>query len=102
MHLLAILGQEKTTSDIDSLLGAVGFVGTKGSNDMVTTESFEKVVDAISRVGGIAIPAHVDGPHGLFSISGASLNQNLDCQPIIAMELIDLAFKNLSFITIKT
>ena len=38
VHLLAILACEKSTSDIDSLLGAVGFPSeNKGSSDAVTT-----------------------------------------------------------------
>ena len=40
VHLLAIFGSEATTSDIDTLLGAAGFAGVKGSSGDVTTHSF--------------------------------------------------------------
>ncbi len=93
VHLLAILGCEKTASDIDSLLGAVGFSGTKGSSDTVTNKSFIEVVDAIVSVGGIAIPAHVDESNGLFQLSGTTLRQALGCEDIYAMELMDTDFE---------
>ncbi len=93
VHLLAILGCEKTTSDIDSLLGAAGFSGTKGSSDAVTTKSFTEVVDSIELANGIAIPAHVDENSGLFQLAGTTLQQTLDCKDIFAMELMNPANK---------
>lgn len=89
VHILAIFDPEKTTSDIDSLLGAVGYRGTKGSSDDVTTRSLTEVIDSIVQVGGIAIPAHVDRDKGLFSIKGQSLQQVLENPNIYAMELCD-------------
>ncbi len=91
VHLLAILGCDKTTSDIDSLLGAVGFCGTKGSSDDVTSKSFGDVVSEIERADGIAIPAHVDGDNGLFKFQGTTLARELDWSGIFAMEVIDPA-----------
>jgi len=92
VHLLAILGCDKTTSDIDSLLGAVGFSGVKGSSDSVTTKSFVEVVDAIVSANGIPIPAHVDEKNGLFIQTGTTLQQILDCEQICAMEVVDATF----------
>ncbi|MFV2072208.1 MAG: TrlF family AAA-like ATPase [Thermoanaerobaculales bacterium] len=91
VHLLAILDPCKTTSDIDSLLGAAGFSGTKGSSDAVTTKSFSEVVAVIEQAGGIAIPAHVDDANGLFKLTGTTLRQALDNEAIFAMELMDPA-----------
>ena len=93
IHLLAILGCEKSTSDIDSLLGAAGFTGTKGSSDAVTTKSFVDVVGAIVSAGGIAIPVHVDEDNGLFKQTGTTLQQALDCGDVFAMELVDATFQ---------
>lgn len=93
IHLLAILGCEKSASDIDSLLGAVGFTGTKGASDAVTTKSFVEVVKAIVDAGGIAIPAHVDEDKGLFKQTGTTLQQALGCSDIFAMELVDATFQ---------
>ncbi len=92
-HVLAIFGTDKTTADIDSLLGAAGFTGTKGSSDAVTTRSFIEVVRAIVSVGGIAIPAHVDEYNGLFKQAGTTLQQALDCCDVFAMELVDATFR---------
>lgn len=91
VHLLAILGVDSTTSDIDSLLGAVGFDGTKGSSDGVTRRSFSDVVSDIERAGGIAIPAHVDRSCGLFCLPGNTLKQALASEGVFAMEVSDPA-----------
>jgi energy-coupling factor transporter ATP-binding protein EcfA2/histidinol phosphatase-like PHP family hydrolase len=89
IHLLAILDPSKTTSDVDTLLGAVGFTGIKGKSDDVTARSFTEVVREIERAGGIAIPAHVDGDNGLFKLTGTTLNQALECGSVVAMEVVD-------------
>lgn len=90
VHLLAILDPVKTTSDVDSLLGAVGFNGTKGKSDDVTESSFLEVVRAVEQAGGIAIPAHADGPNGLFTgFQGTTLAQALECGAVFAMEVVD-------------
>ncbi len=90
VHLLAILSPEKTRADIDSLLGAVRFRGTKGLSSAVTEASLSEVVSEIKQAGGLAIPAHVDGPSGLFKEQdGTTLGQALDCSSIVAMEVVD-------------
>jgi energy-coupling factor transporter ATP-binding protein EcfA2 len=91
VHVLAILPTTATTSDIDSLLGAVGFDPTKkGSSDAVTTKAIPDVAAAIAATGGLAIPAHVDQPRGLFEQrDGQTLKQVLDCDHIFAMEVSD-------------
>jgi energy-coupling factor transporter ATP-binding protein EcfA2 len=89
VHLLAILASDKTTSDVDSLLGAAGFSGTKGSSDDVTSRSFREVVSEITRAGGIAIPAHADGYNGLFRLQGSTLRQAIDTEGMFAMEVVD-------------
>ena len=94
IHILAILGCDKTTSDIDSLVGAVGFPSKgKGSSDHVTNKAFVEVIDAIVEAGGIAIPAHVDDYNGLFQLQGTTLQQVLDCKDIFAMELRNPAYQ---------
>ncbi len=90
VHLLAIFDPDKTTANVDSLLGAVGFGGTKGSSDSVTTKSMVEVVKAVVSHGGIAIPAHVDKSRGMFKeLDGTTLEQVLDCGDLFAMELVD-------------
>ena len=94
VHLLAIMGCDKTSSDLDALRGAVEYRGNPGQSDNVTTKSFVEVVKAIVSAGGIAIPAHVDEEqNGLFRLSGTTLQQVLDCDDIFAMELLDPNFQ---------
>lgn len=91
VHLLAILASHRTTSDVDSLLGAVRFEGRKGSCDKATSVSFGEVVAEIERAGGIAIPAHVDLESGLFRLKGTTLTMAFECSEIFAMEVVDPA-----------
>jgi len=93
IHLLAIFGNDKTTSDIDSLYGAVDLSGIKGSCDTVTSESFVNVVKDIVSAGGIAIPAHVDEENGLFKLTGTTLQQVLRSDHLFAMELVGTGFQ---------
>lgn len=91
IHILAIFGTDKTTSDIDSLLGAVRYRATKGSSDGCSECSAVEVIDEIARSGGLAIPAHVDQANGLFTVySGNTLEQVLDNKNVFAMEVTDL------------
>lgn len=92
IHILAIFGSDKTTSDIDSLLGAVRYRATKGRSDGCSECSAVEVIDEIARSGGLAIPAHVDQANGLFTVcSGNTLEQVLDNKCVCAMEVMDLA-----------
>ena len=93
VHILAIFDPEKTGSDIDTLLGAVGYQGTKGKSDGVTKKSLTEIVDLIVQGEGIAIPAHVNKAKGLFgAVEGQSLVQILKNRNIHAMELCDREF----------
>ena len=94
IHLLAILGCEKTTEDINYLLRAAGFPPEAiGTSDRETTKSFVEVVEAITAANGIAVPAHVDRRNRVFEeLHGTTLEQILNCSDIFAMELVDPAF----------
>ena len=98
-HLLALFDTEKTTSDIDTLLGAVDYDGVKGDSDSVTRKSAVEVLEAVVRAGGIPIPAHTDAEKGLLRLQDvtsrrAELDANtlrliFNCRDIIAMEVVD-------------
>lgn len=93
IHILAIMDPSKSTSDIDTLLGAVGYRATKGKSDGCTDCSVSDVVDEIVKFDGIAIPAHVDQASGLFKeFNGNTLKQILSNSNILAMEVVDLNF----------
>ena len=93
IHVLAIFNIEKATSDIDSLLGAVKYCSTKGKSDGCSECSAVEVINEITKLGGLAIPAHVDQEKGLFKeFTGNTLKQVLDNKSILAMEIRDIAF----------
>lgn len=90
VHVLAIFPPCKSTSDIDSLLGAVGFRGTRGDSDEVTSSSLVQVIHEIQRWGGLAIPAHADKRKGLFNeVHGTDLETLLGSVELYAVEVCD-------------
>lgn len=90
IHILAIYDLDKTSSDIDSLLGGVKYRATKGKSDGCSECSAVEVINEIVRSGGLAIPAHVDQACGLFTdCHGNTLEQILDNKNIFAIEVIN-------------
>lgn len=89
VHLKVILDPSKGTSDIDAIRGSVGYFGTPGDSDGVTSQSVEQVIRTIQSAGGVACAAHVDQPKGLL----ISLTDHNTLQPIFklldAVEVID-------------
>ena len=69
IHVLAIFGPDSTTSTIDTLLGAVGYTGTKGDPLVRTTKSCLEIAQIIAEHGGLCIPAHVDIDNGLLKVA---------------------------------
>jgi len=94
VHLLAVLDPSKTTSDVDSLLGSVGYGGTKGACDGVTTKGLAEVLRLILKAGAIPIPAHADQPKGLLECStgnqsrvdAITLQQAMEVEGLLAIE----------------
>jgi ABC-type lipoprotein export system ATPase subunit/histidinol phosphatase-like PHP family hydrolase len=91
VHLKVILDPTKGTSDIEAIRGGVGYAGTQGDSDGVTTQSVENVIRTIQAAGGVACAAHVDLPKGLL----VSLTDINTLRPIFklldAVEIIDPA-----------
>ena len=89
VHLKVILDPTKGTSDIEAIRGIVGYSGTPGDSDGVTSQSVEQVIRAIQSAGGIACAAHVDKPKGLL----VSVTDHNTLKPILklldAVEVID-------------
>lgn len=91
-HVLAIFDPSRGTADIDSLLGRVGFLeGSKGESEAVTEKACSAVIEEVTRMEGVAIPAHVnlDGS-GLFKKQqGITLKQTLSTDGLLAIEITD-------------
>lgn len=94
IHILAIFSEDKTTSDIDSLLGALDYKEEKGNSDGCTTLSATAVIDKVVDNDGIAIPAHVDTAKGLFKeFNGNTLKQVLSNDNLYALEVIEPTYE---------
>ncbi len=90
VHILAIFGQDKDESHIDRLLGAVDYLDRKGKKDGLANKSTTEIINEITKLEGIPIPAHVDLRKGLFKqLKGSALGQVLRNDNIYAMELRD-------------
>jgi ABC-type lipoprotein export system ATPase subunit len=82
VHVLAVLDPAATTSDVDTLLGSVGYQGTKGDSDGVTSRGIAEVIQSILAAGGVAIPAHADAPKGLLQCRAGSSQSQLDANTL--------------------
>lgn len=101
-HLLVILDVDKSSLDVQRLLGAVEYEGEPGGCDGTTRKSAIEVIEKICAASGLAIPAHVDQKVGLLrpAVSGsgqaalqaALLRQVLEREEILAMEVVDPSF----------
>ena len=94
VHILALLDVDKTSADVERLLGAVDYRGGRGKSDMAAAASPVKVVEATAAAGGIPIPAHVDQPSsGAWKLPGNTLAPVLDSDKLFAMEVFDAGSK---------
>lgn len=91
VHLLAIFDRDKSESEVDALLGAVGFpMDRKGTTDGVARQSVREAAATIRAHGALAIPAHADKARGLFSSSsGSALKGLLEDSNVTAIEVVD-------------
>ncbi len=96
-HLLAILDPAASGDDIVSLLGALGIPASEqGAPGAASGQPLVEAAKIVTENGGLAVPAHVDGPAGIFedrdgepALRGGSLQELLDCENVLAMELTD-------------
>ena len=89
IHVLAVFDVDKGPSEVDRLLGEVGYQGDAGASDVAAHEAHIGVVEAICNQGGIPILAHVDGPSGAWQLPGNTLEPLLECDGLFAMEVVD-------------
>lgn len=93
-HVLAILDPSKTKSDIDGLLGAVGFPSAdRGTSNACSEKSPQQVARIIRAHSGLAIPAHADLDKGILrSLQGVTLQALLSDDNLDAIELVNTEF----------
>ena len=88
-HVLAILDTDKTTSDVDRLIGSAGLREASDKHDDIASKSVVEVLRLISDGRGIAIPAHVDRERGLWKLNGNALDAVLKSDRVTAIEVAD-------------
>lgn len=89
-HILAIMDPSRGSSDVESLLGSVGYSGTSGASDRAADKSVIDVVTAIDNAGAIAIPAHADEQKtGIWELPGNTLRGLSDSDKLFAVEVRD-------------
>lgn len=100
VHVLALFDPSATTGDIDSLLGAVEYRGTKGDSDGETQKAVNEVIAKILECQAIPIPAHADAGKGLLRCkpgtrecgapSALVVQMALEVEGLLAVEWCDL------------
>lgn len=94
IHILAIFDTDRSSADVTTLLGAVGYHGERGASDVAANSAPIRVVEAITDAGGIPILAHVDRPAGAWRLAGNTLVPLLDYSGLFAMEVVDITSEN--------
>jgi energy-coupling factor transporter ATP-binding protein EcfA2 len=94
IHVLAIFDPSCNSAKISAVLGQCGIVEGHGDAEVTcATKSVDDVISIVSEAGGIAIPAHIDGPKGLLN---GIINTNQEIESwlgkIEAAEFVNLAF----------
>lgn len=100
-QVLAIMDPSKSSADIDSLMGSVGFRGARGASDTTARDSVIQVVEAVADAGAIAIPAHADRERGLWRLSGNTLETLLRSDRLFAVEVVETATKPARYAELK-
>lgn len=100
IHVLGIFSENTAESVLHKIKEDL-FPSTNKEGSTVSPKSAEQVIEYISNAGGIAIPAHVDGPSGLFRNSVSDTRtidrivseiSNGQSNHALAMELTDARY----------
>ena len=81
-HLLVIFDRTADGGDVRDLLARVEYQGTYGRCDAVTRKSAAEVVEIVSDLGALAIPAHVDREKGLLQTTEEDRRLRLDANTV--------------------
>jgi len=86
-HILAIFDPSKTSDIVQAIVGAAKFRGEYGNSDAVAGESAENIAEEIIKLGGVAIPAHVDMKAGMCQLQSTHTISQI-CKKSSAIEVI--------------
>ena len=93
IHLLGIFDIETNYETLAGILGKVEY----SDSCKATTKSLAEVIEIIVKNGGIAIPAHVDGPSGMFYedlCPASTIKTALEVDGILALEMAGQELRN--------
>lgn len=88
VHLLGVFDIDTPGEVVNGLLYKSGYTSERGTSEGIANDTFDATARHIVDLGGLAIPAHVDTPAGLFvALRGNTLKAVLKDAPVIAMEV---------------
>lgn len=92
IHLLAVFSPDFGSQNITGVLGACGITSQYGDDqDTSTSKSFIETIQQITKHGGIAIPAHIDGAKGLLhNTQNLTPELKKSLENVLAAEFCDL------------
>lgn len=91
VHLLAVFDPSCDSQKVTSVLGACGITSGFGDPEIFTTTSFVDTVEKITKEGGVAIPAHIDGKQGLLEgLTTLTPELKMSLEAVMAAEFCDL------------
>lgn len=89
IHVLAILDRASKTADVDAILGAAEFQGTKGTSDTAANKSLFDVAKVVHQRDGLTVLAHVDKSSGAGVLTANTLQALLNSGNVQAFEVCD-------------
>lgn len=90
IHLLCVFDPKTPYEDLVSMLPLIGY----DADTDTTTKTIREIIEIVTSKNGIAIPAHVDKPSGLFSSSPSDVRAALSANGLLAFEVVEQAFHN--------
>lgn len=88
-HVLAIFDPACPAEIVNQVLTLCKYTGTRGASNETANITLSDAAAIVHEKGGLFVPAHVDGPHGVFGIDERDLLALKDNTIIRAVEVID-------------
>lgn len=87
-HLLAVFDVSEASEKINGLLHRLDYQGARGSSNGTANRTFQEAIAEILSDGGLPIPAHADGPRGLFQHASSNVDAIVAEGNIVAAEIV--------------
>lgn len=88
IHILAIFDPVAPASIVNDLLVKVDYKGKRGASDSTSDSTPAQIAEKVKALGGICVPAHADGPRGLFGLDERELYKFRGGSDFHAVEVI--------------